>query len=171
MSERRYRKVVDRFQHKLIVRMVLYWFIYQVTLWNFLFCWRLLQQGRGNLLQQYNQFFWEFYPMLFCFLILVPVFAWDAVKFYHRIAGPIYRFRVTARQIAAGEPVRHVKLRQGDELAKMEEDFNAMIDTLARNGGLTLIDQQKAKQENDADKGMAVVACAPYTEDGSHATA
>ena len=170
MSDRRHRKLVDNFQYKLIVRMVLYWTIYQVTLFNFLFCWRLLASGKGDVISQYGQFLQEFYPMLICFAILVPVFAWDAVKFYHRIAGPIFRFRSVARDIAAEKPVRRVELREGDELAEMQDDFNSMLDTLERCGGVQLIEGKGNADADDQTEELTVVSCGSGTdEERTHA--
>ena len=113
MSERRRQKLVDRFQYKLIIRMVSYWLIYQVTLWNLMFCLQLLRTGGGDFFGQYLAFLRESSPMLICFAVLVPAFAWDAVRFYHRIAGPIVRVRRTARDIAADRDVRPIRLRRG----------------------------------------------------------
>lgn len=159
MSDRRHEKLVDNFQYKLIVRMVLYWTIYQVTLFNFLFCWRLIGSGGGNIVVQYGQFLREFYPMLICFVILVPAFAWDAVKFYHRVAGPIFRFRSAAQDIAAQRPVRRVKLRESDELTEMQDDFNDMLDTLARLGGVELIGNEPAAASADSSAEIAILSC------------
>lgn len=119
--------------------MVAYWFIYQVTLFNFLFCWRLLSEGSGNLLEQYGRFIVDYWPIFICFLIVVPALAWDAMKFCHRVAGPIVRFRQVSRDIALGKPVRRVKLRDGDELLDLQDDFNAMLDRLAAEHAIALI--------------------------------
>lgn len=138
-SERR-RIPVDSFQRKLLLRMLIYWFVYQFSLWNFVVCWRLLQEGQGSFIQEYGSFVREFYPMLICFLILVPFFAWDAVKFYHRVAGPILRFRKICRDIADDGPVRLVTLRTNDELADFRDEFNAMLEALAARGSIKLTD-------------------------------
>ncbi len=163
MGDRRQQKLVDNFQYKLIVRIVLYWTIYQVTLFNFLFCWKLIDGGEGSIIGQYGQFLQEFYPMLICFAILVPAFAWDAVKFYHRIAGPIFRFRSVARDIAAERPVRRIALREGDELTEMQDDFNSMIDTLVRIGGAQLIESSKDADDGTAE--MTIVSCDTSTDE------
>src|SRR5437764_15093867 len=105
MRERRFRIWIDGFQSKLYWRIFAYGLIYQVSLWNFLFAWRLTSEGKGNLWEQYVHFFWDFYPMFFCFLLIVPFIAWDAVRFAHRLAGPIYRFRKTVQAVAGGDPV------------------------------------------------------------------
>ncbi len=153
MPERRRRRLVDRFQHKLIVRMVFYWAVYQFTLWNFLFCWKLLESGRGNFFQQYGQFSREFAPMLLCLLILAPAFVWDAVKFYHRIAGPIVQIKKAIRDVAEGRPLGYVRLRENDELMELQDDFNDMLDSLSRSGAVTLISQLQTGGTNEPNGG------------------
>ena len=71
-------------------------------------------------------------PDLFCFALVVPFFAWDAMRLTHRVVGPLNRFRRAMREIAAGESVRLVRLREGDELDDMQRDFNAMLDQLQK---------------------------------------
>lgn len=138
MKESRSRLWVDPYQSKLFLRVVLYWIFYQFTLWNFLFAWRLMEEGKPDLWNQYRQFCLDYYPILLCFLLLVPVFAWDAVKFSHRLVGPLQRFRKTMRDAAVGKPVRHVKMREGDYLIELQNDFNALLTALSRRGAVTL---------------------------------
>jgi hypothetical protein len=137
-KEGRARIWIAPFQTKLFIRFAVYWLLYQVSLWNFLFVWRLFKEGKADLLEQYGRFFGEFYPLLLCFLIIVPFFAWDAVRFSHRIVGPIYRFHQTIKSLAEGKPVRPVKLRQGDYLVDFQNDFNAMLYMLQRQGAISI---------------------------------
>ena len=102
MSDRRRRQLIDRFQHRLFARIVIYGLVYQATLWNVLFCWRLAASGGGDFFGEYRAFFFDSYPMLVCFLVLIPVFAWDAVKYCNRVAGPIYNVRTKLLDVAAG---------------------------------------------------------------------
>jgi hypothetical protein len=134
MREERKKIWVDSFQTKLFIRIGVYWLIYQVALLNFLFVWRLLKEGTGDPLEQYVRFLQEFYPALICFVLVVPILAWDAVRFAHRLIGPIWRFRKTMQEVAAGQPVRPIKLRDGDFLLEMRDDFNGMLDALQRQG-------------------------------------
>lgn len=163
--ERRRIKIVDRFQRKLAVRMIAYWLIYQLTLFNFLFCWRLLSEGSGNLLEQYGRFLADYWPIFICFLIVVPALAWDAMKFCHRVAGPIVRFRQVSRDIALGKPVRRVQLRDGDELLELQNDFNAMLDRLAAEHAIALVAPSSPKSvasepvdDQQADELLAINA-------------
>lgn len=169
MSDRRRRRIVDRFQHKLILRLISYWLLYQFTLWNVLFCWQLLRQGRGDLIAQYTQYCYDFWPALLCFAILAPAFAWDAAKFYHRVAGPIVHIRRTVRSVAARMPVNRVKLRENDELKELQDEFNEMLETLAGLGAVTLLDGQNSSRANgDNGETVAVVPYDSSTEDGAH---
>lgn len=134
MANDRKRIWVSRFQTNLFFRIGAYWLIYQVAVWNFLFAWRLLQEGPGDLVQQFGSFFYDFWPTLLCFVLVAPILCWDAVRFSHRLVGPIYRFRKTVQAMSAGEPVRPIKLRQGDYLEEMKEDINKLLESLQQRG-------------------------------------
>jgi hypothetical protein len=149
MSDRRSRQLIDRFQNRLFTRVLIYGLVYQATLWNVLFCWRLIANGDANFFAEYRQFFFDSYPMLLCFLVLVPVFAWDAVKFCHRVAGPIYHVRTTLLDVAAARPVHRVQLRRHDQLSDLRDDMNTMLEALARRGAITLVDAEPLPKTSD----------------------
>lgn len=109
-------------------------------MWNTLFCWQLIRNGRGNLVDQYVQFTYDFSPMLVCFLLFVPAFTWDAMKLFHRVAGPIYRVRRTLQDVTAHNPIRMVTLRKGDDLLDLRDDVNSMLAELARVGAVQFED-------------------------------
>jgi len=46
----------------------------------------------------------------------------------HKMAGPIYRFEQTFRQIAKGDFSQRVHLRKGDQFIEMQDEFNKMMD-------------------------------------------
>jgi methyl-accepting chemotaxis protein len=125
---------INIFQTRLIVRIALYWLVYMVTVANFLFVFRLLAEGPGNPLEQYGRFVVDCLPTFMLFMLLFPILAWDAVKFSHRLVGPLVRFRQTLQDLAAGKQVQPVRLRQGDYLGEMRDEFNAMLETLQRQG-------------------------------------
>jgi hypothetical protein len=125
---------IHDFQSRMFIRVCLYGLICLVTLWNLLFVVRLLQEGPGDLLDQYVRFVKDYYVPLLLFLLLLPFAAWDAVKFCHKIVGPLVRVRATLQQMAAGEPVSLIRFREGDYLDELRDDFNAMLDALQRRG-------------------------------------
>jgi hypothetical protein len=134
MSEERKKIWIDDFQTKLFVRIAVYCIIYMITLMNLLFVWRLLVEGPGDPLEQYFRCLYDFAPALVLVLCLLPAVARDALKFSHRLVGPLVRFRKTLQDMAAGEPVRPIKLRSGDYLTEVRDEFNAMLDALQRLG-------------------------------------
>ena len=134
MNEDRKKIWVDRFQTRLFFRIIAYWLLYQISVWNLLFLWHLAQEGPGNLLEQYWEFFRGYAPTLLIFLTLVPILAWDAVHFTHRLVGPIVRFRRAMQDVADGRPVRKIKLRDGDSLVDIQRDFNRLLDALESRG-------------------------------------
>jgi nitrogen fixation/metabolism regulation signal transduction histidine kinase len=86
-------------------------------------------------------------------LTLVPPLTLDAVRFAHRLVGPLYRFRKTIQAVAAGEPVGLVQLRRGDFLTDLKDDFNAMLRRLEQNGFVLL----KAPENPQAVESMPPV--------------
>lgn len=158
MVEQRKHKIVNQFQWKLARRMIAYWLIYQITLFNFLFCWRLIAEGTGDLLEQYGHFVADYWPIFVCFVIVVPALAWDAMKFCHRVAGPIIRFRQVARDLAERKPVRRVRLRHNDELKELQNDFNAMLETLAADHAIDLIERRRIEAKAEHMEGALVGA-------------
>ena len=102
MREERKKVWVDEFQTKLLWRCFSYWALYTLALWNLLFVWWLVQQDAGNPVDQLVEFSAQFYPALIAFLVAFPVLAYDALKFSHRLVGPLYRFRTAMQLRAAG---------------------------------------------------------------------
>jgi hypothetical protein len=134
MRDERKKVWIHAFQAKMFVRVFLYGLICLVTLGNLLFGYRLLQEGPGDVVDQAVRFTKDYFPALIIFLILLPAAAWDAVKLTHRIVGPLVRVRHTLQQLAAGEPVQHIKFRDGDYLLELRDDLNALLDALQRRG-------------------------------------
>lgn len=134
MKDERKKVWIDIFQTRLFIRIGVYWFIYLITLTNLLFGWRLLIEGSGDPVEQYFRFLAESYPLLILVALLLPAVAWDAIVYSHRLVGPVVNFRKTLQDMAAGRPVQPIKLRSGDYLTEMRDEFNAMLDALHRLG-------------------------------------
>lgn len=137
----RYRKklfVSSRIQGRLLFRIGLYWVLYHVVLWHALFVYRYLQyRMNGAILQSalpfrelYGQFVIDYYPVILCAVITLPVVVIDMLKMTHRIAGPLVRFQNALRDLVAGKPIEYVSLRKGDLLTDFQEEFNKYLDVL-----------------------------------------
>lgn len=48
----------------------------------------------------------------------------------HKMAGPVYRFEQTCKTIAKGDFSQRVRLRKGDSLTDLQDDFNNMMDVV-----------------------------------------
>ena len=134
MRDERTKVWIDVFQTRLMVRIGVYLVLFVVCLANLLFIGRLLAEGPGNPLEQYARVFVDYAPAFLCLAALLPILAWDALRFSHRLVGPLVRFRKAMQDLAAGEPVRPIRLRDGDFLLGMRDDFNTMLEALQRQG-------------------------------------
>lgn len=84
----------------------------------------VLSQG---VLTFYREFFARQAPLFVGLLAILPIFLYDMVKFSHRFAGPLYRYRKTLEAMAADKPVQAVKTRKNDLLREWLPVFNAVI--------------------------------------------
>lgn len=46
----------------------------------------------------------------------------------HKMAGPVYRFEQTCKNIAKGDFSQRVHLRAGDQFTELQDEFNKMMD-------------------------------------------
>jgi hypothetical protein len=137
MIERRRRIWVDPFQTRLFVRIALYFVLYQVVLGVHV----LLSLYIGARLETLLGLKGVLICLVFTafnMTLLGAVFIYDAVRFAHRLVGPLHRFRRTIRAVASGDEVELVRLRQGDFLREMKEEFNEMLQALEQRGAVVV---------------------------------
>jgi hypothetical protein len=134
MHEERKQVWVDHFQTKLTLRIAGYLVVFFIVFTNFLFAWKMWEEGPSNPWAQFVDTLRSNMPVFVLLLVLVPVMAWDSIRFTHRLVGPLVRFRKTMQAIAAGEAVRPIKLREDDYPVEMRDDFNRMLEELQKRG-------------------------------------
>ena len=66
-------------------------------------------------------------PMLLAMAVLCPILIWDMLRYSHRIAGPLYRFRKALTDHISGEPLQKIKLRDGDMLLDFQDTWNEFV--------------------------------------------
>lgn len=132
--EKRRRIWVDPFQTKLLIRMGLYCVCYQVSLTVIIVAWTVFCQFFANGIRPLQLA--DFLPALVGLLVVLPMLVWDVIKFSHRLVGPLVRFRKAMRAIADGEPIGPIKLRDGDFMTELRDDFNRMLEALQARGHL-----------------------------------
>lgn len=149
MREKRRKIWIDRFQTYLFVRIGIYCVLYQAAVWLLILIW---QQSRESVMAMLGEA-----GAVSTFLLAASVlvlmgflFIYDALKFAHRIVGPIYRFRKTIEAITAGEDMEPMRLRKDDFLQDLKDEMNKMMEVLEERGALTY-KMPEPKQE-PADK-------------------
>jgi sensor histidine kinase YesM len=136
VRQKRKKVWIDRFQTTLSVRLAFYFLLYQVTIWAlFTIDSRVASLGDsvGSAASAYG---FVLTPVITIGLGLL--FIYDALKESHRFVGPLNRFRKTIQAVTAGEDIRLVSLRDGDQLQEMKDDLNAMLRALEQRGAITL---------------------------------
>jgi hypothetical protein len=138
----RYRKrmfVSSRIQGRLMSRIGVYWVLYHVVLWHGLFVFRYLQYrmtAAGGIAvpfsELYGQFVIDYYPVVVCALVTLPVVVIDMLHMTHRVAGPLVRFQNALRDLVEGKPVESVSLRKNDLLNEFQDEFNQYLAVLSR---------------------------------------
>ncbi|HEY2250864.1 MAG TPA: hypothetical protein VGH74_07370, partial [Planctomycetaceae bacterium] len=125
-------------QGRILRRMVKYWFLYNFAVWHGLLLIDLERYGVPTLLSggpglSLYEFYAEFAAQHVILLALAaglsPFLLWDMLKLTHQIAGPLVRFRNSLQQMASGEPVARIKLRDGDLLGEFQEAFNRFLES------------------------------------------
>jgi hypothetical protein len=154
MSEERKKIWVDSFQTKLSLRIGGYLVVFFLVFCNLLFVWKMIEEGPVDPAQQFLDTMRSNLPVIVCLLVLVPVMAWDTIRFSHRLVGPLVRFRKTMQAIAQGEAVRPIKLRDGDYLTELRDDFNQMLDELQKRG-VPVIKPSDPAMNCDSEKKIA----------------
>ena len=134
MAEERKKVWIDPFQTRLTIRIGGYLVVFFIVFFNLLFAWKMISEGPVDPWGQFVETLAANAPTFVLLMVLVPVMAWDSIRFSHRMVGPLVRFRRTMQEIAGGEPVRPIKLREGDYLLEMRDDFNRMLEELQKRG-------------------------------------
>lgn len=136
MREQRKKVWIDQFQTRLAIRLAGYFVLYQFAVWALFWMDARLRSLDGAVGQVGSSYGFVLTPLMAVGLGLIFIF--DGIRYTHRIVGPIYRFRKTIQAMTAGEEVGLVKLRDGDLLLDMRDEFNALLNELARRGSITL---------------------------------
>ncbi len=72
------------------------------------------------------------YPLIIKSTIFFALLAMISALLSHRIAGPVYHFEKICREIKQGDKQARIKLRKGDALEDLAEEFNSMLDSITK---------------------------------------
>lgn len=152
MGEERKKVWIDPFQTKLTLRIAGYLVVFFVVFTNFLFAWKMWDEGPTAPWAQFVDTLRSNLPVFVLLFILVPVMAWDSVRFSHRLVGPLVRFRRALQEVAAGHAIRPIKLRDGDYPTELRDDFNSMLEELQKRGVPVLKPVDPAEEQEKRTK-------------------
>ena len=144
MRNQRRRIWIDPFQTRLVGRQIFYCLSFLASAWVILTIFQAMSQGLEAFGEETSSARLGL-PALITILSVLALISYDAIRFVHRLVGPVYRFRKTVQSIAAGEPVDLVRLRDGDFLTDFMDDFNEMLVILERQGAVTIKDNHLAE--------------------------
>jgi len=141
LKRQRRRVWIHRFQTHLFFRIGLYFVIYQVAVWVCVYIQqrtqRALEAVLGDVAASYFIYFAATSVVAVGLLFLV-----DAIKFTHRIVGPLYRVQKTLQAVTAGEDLALMQLRKGDFLHELKDEINEMLKVLEQRGAVVLKDSK-----------------------------
>src|SRR5262245_42254898 len=120
-----------------MVRIAAYCLLYQAIVWAFVSIHESIGLALAGTLGKRVAGLCFFFTAV-SVLLVGFMFIWDAMKFAHRIVGPLVRFRQTVLAITAGEDVDLIRLRQGDSLQELKDEFNEMLRVLEQRGAVVL---------------------------------
>jgi methyl-accepting chemotaxis protein len=93
-------------------------------------------------------------------IAMVCVLGIHSVRIFHRLIGPLYRFRWAFSRIAGGDLNFRVQIRKNDYLQREKKTLNEMLDALARQcetmqhaGGRALDSLIALEQRSNKDSG------------------
>lgn len=90
----------------------------------------ITDEAKAVLYQELYQIIYILIGLSITFLITVAIFG---IVLSHKIAGPMYKFRKTFKQIKEGNTNLRINLRPKDEFKEVALEFNSMMDSLSKN--------------------------------------
>jgi len=135
-KHRRYHIVNKSLQYRFLITILIYGFITVAFLSVYIFVPEIMKlqdqsvsfearAAAADRILVFHSRIWPAAIALICFLGL------HSIIFFHRVVGPLYRFRLTFEQVRSGDLSSRVKIRRKDYLHQDEEVLNEMIEMLA----------------------------------------
>ncbi|UCC38940.1 MAG: methyl-accepting chemotaxis protein [Candidatus Aminicenantes bacterium] len=88
-------------------------------------------------------------------IALVCILSIHSFRTFHKVIGPLYRFRWAFSRITKGDLNFRVKLRKKDYLKREEEIINGMMDVLAKNwGSIQEVGQNALRSLDDLENSL-----------------
>jgi len=76
----------------------------------------------------YNAFELYWKPIVFVSVVYLVLLVTFGLFYSHSMAGPVHNIRRSAQEMAAGGPVRPIRIRKGDQFQELADDLNMLIE-------------------------------------------
>ncbi len=128
-KELRKQLFVDpKVQGALILRVILYWAVWAVTISLMLLCWQIITGPVRPFATHIDNMWFHYGPALVASLLLLPIVIVDILRLSNRFTGPMLRLRRCMRQLARGEKVQPIHFRDDDFWQDFADDFNDVLE-------------------------------------------
>ena len=117
--------VDSKVQGGLVWRVTLYWAVFMANVFMMLLCWSMVSMPDRMFRTHFVDVWSLFGPAFLLSLLLLPLVLYDVVAFSNRFAGPMLRMRRMMRELAQGNRIEPISLRENDFWHDFAEDFNA----------------------------------------------
>jgi len=151
MSEKNPTKVrkhifVDhKVQGALLLRVLLYWTFWAISIALLLLCWHIVTGPARPFHTHFNAMWFHYGPALLASFLLLPMVMVDLVRLSNRFTGPLVRLRRSMRALARGERVEAIQFRDSDFWQEFAEEFNAVLAEVEKH-------RANSRREHDADE-------------------
>ncbi len=89
----------------------------------------------------------QYWPILMCMTVMLPLAVLDALKLSNRFAGPIFRIRHELKKHNEGQPVNKIVLRSDDYWHDIANEFNKFTDRVQQATASDEFPSQEAEPE------------------------
>jgi hypothetical protein len=117
-----------KIQGELAIRVLFHWIIFAVVASVITLLFRFVADPFRPFSEQLKNVWRDQGPFLISILLLLPAFAYDAIKLSHRFAGPVLRLRKAFQTLLRGEAVEKLTFREGDFWKELADEFNALVE-------------------------------------------
>jgi hypothetical protein len=133
MIPRRQLLVDPKVQRALMIRVVLYWFLFAVTVAQVIVAWDVATGPDGPFWSHWRfaKVWQEHWIVVVAGLIVAPFVLLDVAYISNRIVGPLNRVRQTLTSLAAGQQVAPLKFREKDYFHDIADQINAVSARMA----------------------------------------
>jgi len=154
-DDRRKRWFADpRLQCGMLARVILYW-LYSVSAMGAMgLIWIWLARRPQSPAQWWDLISLNFGPLVVGSLVILPLLLLDCLRFSRRFAGPMVRCRRALRDLANGDPVEKVTLRQNDFWYEFARDVNQLEEQLREYQTTRAKTNAPARHDHDLTVGV-----------------